>query len=275
MKWLWVIAVAAGCGGKNAKPECKASADEVVQYLRGIDHDVPPFYVPDDIHLAVRTDLPRGKLARAPVVTVKPAQIAFESQLVADAKELASKLAASPDKTQLYLLLDGDAPWGTIAAVGEAAATSGFDRVSIVLARPRTGSPPPPRSHVDDEIIEIVKDDSRGGKASEIAHAERDVVAKCPAMVKLFGDVASVETTDKADYLLDRIGPALVDCDCNVDLPSLRSVMWRLIGNPTPVVVLPLVLARDGTAIEQPTSRPWSAASRELAPGQRVWLVAR
>jgi biopolymer transport protein ExbD len=273
VKILAVIAVAAGCGGKTAKPECKTSADELVQYLRGIDHDSQPFFVDSDVHLAVRTDLPRSKLATAPVVTVKPTQIVVASQVVADTNELAARLSAAANKAQLYLQLDNDAKWGMIASVAEAAAKSGFERVSIVFARPRTGSPPP-HSKVDDEIGEIVKDEQHGGKASEIAQVTRDVVASCSSMTKLFGDVAATEG-DKAEYLLDRIGPALVDCDCNVDVPSLRSVMYRLVGNPTPVAVLPLVLARDGATVEQPASRPWSAASGQLVSGQRVWLVAR
>jgi hypothetical protein len=275
VKILVVLAVAAGCGGKTAKPECKASADELVQYLRGIDHDSQPFFVDDDMHLAVRTDLPRSKLVPAPLLSIKPAQIMFQGQVVADVKELEGKLAESPGKPSLYLQIDGDAKWGTIAAVADAAGQGGFDHVSVVFARPRASGAPPPHSRVDDELVDIVNNPNRTGKASEIAHTMRDVAASCPSMTKLFGDIASVEGLEKADYLLDHVGTALVDCDCNVDMPSFRSVMWRMIHNPMPVVVLPLVLARDGTAVEQPASRPWSAASGQLVSGQRVWLVAR
>lgn len=276
MKCYVVLALVAACGkGKDSPPGCKASADELVQYLRGIDHDWQPFMIDDDMHLPVRTDLPRSKLALAPIVTVKQTDIVFQGRLAADGKELEGMLADAHDKTQLYLEVSGDARWGTVTAVAEAAAKSGFDRVSFVFARPRAVTTPPPHSRLDDELDDIIKSESRAGKASEIAHASRDVVASCPALMKVYGDVASVEGLDKSDYLVEHVGPALVDCDCKVDLPSFRSAMWRMIDNPTPVVVLPLVLARDGTAIEQPVSRPWSAASGQLAAGQRVWLVAR
>jgi hypothetical protein len=57
-------------------------------------------------------------------------------------------------------------------------------------------------------------------------------------------------------------------------VPTLRTIMWRLAGNPHPVAPIDVVLARDGTPIAQPAGRVWLEAGRPLTPGTTVWLVS-
>jgi hypothetical protein len=39
---------------------------------------------------------------------------------------------------------------------------------------------------------------------------------------------------------------AVEDCNCNVDLPALRSALWQVMGDPHPTRVLVVNVKRDG-----------------------------
>jgi hypothetical protein len=289
VKWLALVLVLAVACGKS-KAACKTDVADLMKFLRTMDHSMSVVQVDDEVHLAVRADLPAGDLVSAPVVDVSPGRLVYQGQLVADAIELAVQLKTSAERIQhdidsghtphdfvwdhrVYLVIDADAPWGTVAAVAAAAASSGFDHAYVMFAR---GSPvaPPPRSSVSDELDRVLRDPNGGNKATELAHVVKDVVKSCPDIERAFGATASEAGADKAAVLIEGIGPALLACDCNLDMPAFRSAMWVLMGNPKPTTALALVLAKDGKPLEFPATAKWRDASKALAAGT-VWLVAR
>ena len=104
----------------------------------------------------------------------------------------------------------------------------------------------------------------------EVGH---HATAACPRVAKVLAGMA--------DGFVDRDGhdqaitSALVGCDCAVDPGIVRSILWRLEGDPAPTEELKLELARDAPAIRAPGATPWSEASKLLsAKTGRAWLVA-
>jgi hypothetical protein len=272
MRTFALLVLLAGCG--KSKAECKAEAGDLVKFLNAMDRG-PEFLIDDDMHMVVRGDLSRTKLVVAPIVIVKPTSITFAGDAVTDANDLATRMsdAAAKWNHAVNLEIDGDVKWGTIAAVMAAAATSGFDHVNVVFARPRNPAVPP-RSKIDDEIDRIAGSGDPGSRAAEFGSLMSDVIASCKPIGKLFSEVARPDVP-AADHVIAGLGPALIECNCDLDLPSLRSGLWRLLAVSKPTSVLELVIARDGQPVEQPASRPWYEANKHLVSGVPMWPVAR
>ncbi len=288
VKWLVGLAILVACG--KSKPDCKHQVDELVKLLRSVDHDPQFIEVADDIHLVQRTDLPHEALVSGPVIVLNATSISYQGHLAEDAVALRARLEASFRQLQedsgagklgphlqwdhrVYLEVDRDVRWGTVAAVAGAAADAGFERAMFVLARPGN-VPRPPRAPIDDELDRIMTGDS-STKAVQLAKLVGKQVEACKPLLRVFGNVASEEAGDKAGAIIDGMGPALLECDCNADMANLRSAMYRLVANEHPVSVLALSRAHDATPVELPATMAWADAAGKLAPGGRAWLVAK
>src|SRR5262249_14688112 len=87
-------------------------------------------------------------------------------------------------------------------------------------------------------------------------------VDRCPSLEKLFGRVAPVD--DHGRYLIDHIAPALVECNCSLDLPALRSLMWRLLRNPYPTSGLAVHVDAAASPPAPAADMAWREASKRF-----------
>jgi hypothetical protein len=150
------------------------------------------------------------------------------------------------------------------------AASVGFSHASFVFSVPVTETPPP-RNWVDDKLDALqAKRDDGGGKATEFAKLASDIVKSCSALEKVYGRVSPDENEDKATYIIEGTGPALIECNCDADLPALRSIMWRLLSNPHPTNVVEVEVASDGAPIEVSATTSWRDAQKALQPGAHI-----
>lgn len=294
---LVVLILVAGCEeAERNGPDCKASAEELATFLAATDHELPVVSDSelDRLHLVMRTDLPRGPVAPAPIVLVSPTHVTVNgSGMKPDelAAELARQARAARDaiatgrsqahlpaqSSRLLLVVDGGADWGAVARIAAAAAEAGFDRLALLFERP-AATRPPPRTATDDELDAVrarygpiaFMDESGEREVERIASR---LTRSCDAVPKLLASVTR-SNRDKAELLIRGIAPALVACNCRVDMPSLRSRLWRLIGLRHPTSALEITLAPDARRVDLPAATPWREASQRLEPGQTVWLVA-
>ncbi len=283
---LAVVVLAVACG--KSKDKCKAEADDLVKYLRAVDHGAQVLLIDDDMHLVSRPELPHTDAVPAPVVVMKATEITYDGQLITDAADLRERLESTLHKIQddiatgrtpkryhwdrrLYFEIDEAAKWGTISAVADAAGEVGFVPY-FVFALPQTVARPP-RAPIDDELDRIMHDEA-SNKATQLAKLMSGQVRSCPAIEKLFGTVSSQET-DKAKFIIDGMGPALVDCNCAPDMANMRSVMYRLLADEHPTGNVPITIARGAKPVELPVGTPWRDAAAKLAPGAVAWLVAK
>jgi hypothetical protein len=272
-----LAAAASGCG--KSKSECRAEATALHDLLVGMDKEPSLFYLTDrDPSLVVRGDLPKVEIPYGPSIHVGKTETRYEGQLVDDGAMLGERLEASrrafsgrsrDDVTAIHLLIDDSVPWQRVVSIVEATQQAGFVSPHLVFRRPPPDVSPPPRSAIDDELDKLQASDDASNKATKLAEMTQRLVKSCPALVELFGSTAS-EHVDKADHLARGIGPALIACDCNADIPALRSIFWRLLHNPSPVVALPLAIDPGGTPISLPSSTPWRDASRRFTATTRT-----
>jgi hypothetical protein len=277
-------------GCSKSGPSCAEQALELDRFLTGIDHQQSMLGF-SSAHLVTRDDLPASVQSYGPSVQIEAHRFIIDGRLVSydelgealvakhayviDELERRGRGRAGSDPQLLYLVIDEAAPWDAVVAVTETAAHAGFTTPAFVFARTATVKPPP-RSAVDDQLDKIQSGDDASSKATELAKLIQDVIKPCPALMEAFGKVAATEVDDKAGYIIQQVQPALVDCECKVDIPSLRSALWRMLANTKPTTEVRLTLDRAASPITLPAKTPWREAAKQLKPGAATgWLVVR
>ncbi|HWO17737.1 MAG TPA: hypothetical protein VNO30_03140, partial [Kofleriaceae bacterium] len=252
---------ALGCDRGPDDKRCRADADALTRWLGRLNLE-PQLVMVGDVRLVSRADLGSGSLAMArPIVTIGARETQYQGQLVGAAAGLAERLTATqrklaeevaqgrfegraPDVRQLYLLIDEAVPWERVVAVVEAAHRTGFTKPSFLFKPPPGPDTRPPRTAFDERMDARERDGAAGRLAAPPAPGE-SLFARCPPVTRLFGHLGVMETGNKVDALIRGIGPALVDCGCKVELPEVRSMLWHMLNNPSPVRGLEVELALD------------------------------
>lgn len=284
MRWIWVLALVAACG--KSKATCKAEVDDLMTFLRKMDHTSPFIKVPDDVQLVERPELKVLDGGEGPVVYVRSDGIEFRGHHFVLA-EVSHVLQEQAIKTQqditdgkvprhfvwdhrVYVLIDRDVPWSTVTGIAAEAEAAGYTKWVALFSKPSPVSAPP-RSSVSDQLDKLIADDEDGNKATALAQLTSDVVKSCAPLKKAFSSVASDEGGDKASALIEAIGPAAIECNCDLDLPAVRSIFYAIAGNPHPLTMVVITLDKTVTPIALPPTMPWRDAATKLST-TAAWL---
>lgn len=284
---LAACTAALGCSRADDK-QCRADADELVRWLGTLNLEPQVVQVGRE-RLVSRSDLGSLRPGYRPVVMIGADTTSYQGHAIRDVDDLADRLSATqrkladdlargrseggpPEPRQLYLLIDEAVTWERVVAVAAIAHRVGFTAPSFLFTPPPGPDQRPPRSAYDDRL-DAVERDIAAGKTTPSSQGE-PLLARCPSVTRLYGELGMMQTGNKADELVRGIGPALVDCGCKVDLPSLRSSLWRMLHNATPVRELRVELGPDAPPIALPAITPWREASKRLTPTtRRTWLA--
>jgi hypothetical protein len=262
LRFRVALAVAfAGCGHKPNAQQCASDANDLQQLLQQAMRDGSPPIADTTTALVDRPELPPLGAESSSVVALGHDVRVFSSPMTGD--ELAKHLEwVHARKQRLVLAIDASATWDLVVRTITAATSAGLDHISFAFARSGHPPVPPPRSPVDDELDTIMKAPDLADRASKLAHLLVDTAKGCPSIGKVFSAAATEDSADRSNDLVAAIGPAIVECDCNVDIPALRSLMWRTLVDEHPKSVLTTAVSPDGTAIELAGSTPWREASK-------------
>lgn len=173
-------------------------------------------------------------------------------------------------KPFVLLAIDAATPWKNVAAIFATLEARGFAEVGLVFARKPVESQPPPRSAIDDKLDEAEKAPP-GDRATKAAQLATELVRDCEAIHALFTDVSGND--DKAKHMIDGLPPALVECRCRCDVPSLKSLMYRLLVNRAPTTTIHVKLGGKELALAE--SALWSEAALKLSEGQAFKAVTQ
>jgi hypothetical protein len=285
---IFILAVAAcGGGGKDAAV-CRQEAAALGELLSTIDHEMPAVYV-SGAKLVLRSELPAARFPYAPQITITGEGLSLEGREVAIAeleerlvdahamaineKELGRPGSRDRDLTLAHVAAAEDAAWKDVAGALRALHAAGYVRPAIWFARPAPEVKRPPRSKIDDELDRIQHGGDTANKATEFARVMEKLVKGCGPMVEAFGQVAVDTGESKAETIIRAIEPSLVKCNCNVDMPSFASAMFRLLYIEQPLTAFRVTIDPAAAApITLPPSTAWRNAHQRLAPGATVWL---
>lgn len=281
MRWTVLLLALAACGSGKSKEECRAEAAAMKALFAGANLEAPGVSLDPRMKLVQRSDL-AARPTYAPEIGVQANEIRFERAVSSTLDDLHARLAVTflknaehieafyrnrpnpPDARTINLVVDEATSWGTVVDVVSTARRAGFTRPSFVFVLPSTGTPPP-RAPIDDEIDKLVAGPP-DNVATSFAEMVSQEVKRCPAATKVFGAVGGVEADNKAEYIAEAIPEALVECDCNVDLPNLRAVLWRVMVTPNPPRVLALDPDAPAETIKLPASTTWKDAAKRFTP---------
>ena len=253
IRLVLVMLAVAGCHKKDAG-SCRTDAAELAQFLAGLDHG-PVELALRDTKLVERGELPALTKATWPNLILHGG-IAIDGRDVS-VDEIGAALGAR-GKGDYGLAIDASETWGHVDAAIVAAKLGGFDRAHFVFARPGKATPPP-RVPIDDQLDAVFAHQH----LDELLTLTNETVSRCPALVRTFGHV-SPSTGDKSAEILSELTPALLDCDCNVDLDALRSILYRLYSMPRPDTELVVTIADGAPVVMLPATMSWREASQHL-----------
>jgi hypothetical protein len=271
-----VLLATTACG--KSTEECRTEAEAVGKLLMETPHEASAFRLAPDVTLVERGDLKATAAADSIVVVANAREVSFEGTVVSDLADLRVRLAqlrerrrTKPD--EIYFQLDRATPWSKVVELVDTARAAHLPIVGFAFA---TGEKlaPPPRAPIDDQLDRVMNgSDGPANQAVEIAKLMEPVVEDCPALQRVFGAVASDSTESKADLLIKALAPALIECRCKVDIPSLRSLMWRVTATaPIKVVV---VEANGGDTLALPGATTWEQAGKQLSHARRYWFTVK
>lgn len=279
MKTWFLLLVLAGCN-KLSADECKREAAAIQTLLRSADTEPQLLYVDDKMQLVERTDLPATRVPSAPVVILDEQGVTYQgeripgdlrarltaarAQIVEDIEAGRTPRRDPPDPALVYFQIDKRTRWPRVVEAWQAARDAGMTSPGFVFGVPMTVTPPP-RAPIDTELDALGNSDA-ANKATELANIISKQVEGCPAMIRAFGSIGAEDGGSKAKRLIDDLGPALVECKCNVDIPNFRSAMWRALANTKPTRVLRFDPAATPDPIALPATATWADAAAKLAP---------
>jgi hypothetical protein len=219
-----------------------------------------------------RTDLaPAASLPPAPVITIGADKLWFDMRPIdlGDVGSMFIHARTQADMKSYYLQVGPDVPWSRVVDVVKVGVELKWTQVALAFeVTPPPLPPPPPRAAIDAKLDEIMKT----ARATQLAQEMSKLVSDCAPVKKVFGAVSSDSGEDKADMIIEGLGEALPKCDCNVDMASLRSAMWRVIVHAPDVAVIQIDTSPGGDELVLPATMPWSEANTKLTRGQHVTL---
>jgi len=256
------VAILVGC--KKGAGECKAETEALVKLLRSADK---PAFGPYSLTVELGAD---GIKTRGQHVELGDlAHMLTEGWLQLpkrDVREMGEGTGV------VFVRVDDSVPWARVVELADTLATHHFDHPRFFVAH-APNSMPPPRAPIDDELDKLEKSDA-SEKATRYAKMVNKLVQHCEPLQKVFGAVSADEGVDKGELILAGMSEALPECSCDVDMPALRSALYRVYQDPHPAEPRKIALVKTGKPVALPAATPWKDAAAQLPEGQTVWLVA-
>ncbi|MDX2087378.1 MAG: hypothetical protein SFX73_05995 [Kofleriaceae bacterium] len=273
--WVGVgLAIAAAACSKGASKQCRADVEALSRALTAANIEPPVAYVGDADELVTRTDLPRTRNIYAPQVRVTTTGMTVNDRAVASTDALGWELA--PDKLRgiynrkaglILFYIAPSVPWSQVVEAVSAAARAGFDAPGFMFWSPASTPTPPPPSAIDAKVKAILANEG-GNRAVGFADLAIDVVKSCSALHRSFSRPAE-DVEERGAAIIASISRGLIDCNCDVDLPSLHALMWNLLWNKNPSRVVAFDRAAPKQTVALSASTPWSEASKQFTPALR------
>ncbi len=276
MRRTLLILQLAACGGKSAH-ECRTEAHGLASLLREAPHGRVAFVPEAGVTLVNRTDLTQSGAWEAVVIVANDRTMTSRGMPVEaiDLHDLLTKQRERGAPPEVYFQLDRAIPWRQVVELVDTAKLAGFTHVGFAFD---TGEKltPPPRTPIDDKLDPLMSGDASdpSDRAVKLAKLIESTVEDCPALTEGFGNVGEDSTESKADVIIRRLAPALIECRCKVDLPALRSVLWRLIVVEPSIKVLTFD-ATVGDTLAFPAATTWEVASKKLLLGTNYQLAVQ
>lgn len=260
------------CGSGKSPSECRAQAEELGTFLMTTPHGSIVYVKTPELELVKRTGLTARPDETSMILTVTRKDVMFRGMPVRTLDEVIDRVRRlRPGLDHAELQIDRATPWSKVVELVDGLRGNGFTKLGLEFDNGAT-LPPPPRSSVDDKLDAIINGPDDNERAVKIAKLAEDVIKDCPALMRDMGRVSSETAESKADVIIKSLAPALIECGCDVEMPALRSIMWRLTNSPPNVNVITFD-PNTGDKLALPGATTWDDASKRFKPGTSYQLA--
>jgi hypothetical protein len=268
MRWLVTIVVlVTACGSKEK--QCGPEAYELEEYLKRTDKGLNWLDV-EGVKLVERTDLEKRFAQQSLVLRVRRGMPVDVADSIQQLRYSSGQLGQRVKTDQVALLIEGDVPWEDVVGASNAAMSAGAEKVVFVFAA-KPAVEPPPRTKIDDDLDRAEKEP--GMRAQRMAEIGKALIDPCVPLAKAFGKVAYSDA-DRETQLIKAVTPALLECDCKIDMGALRSWLYRLVASKPLAVIDVIVSPESPNRIELPPETPWREAQKKLTKDLRSVVLA-
>jgi hypothetical protein len=267
MRWLVTIVVlATACGSKER--QCGPEAYELEEYLKRVDKGLNWLDV-EDVKLVERPELEKRFAQQSLVLRVRRG-MPVDADTMQQLRYSVSQFGQRVKTDQVALLIEGDVTWEDVVGATNAAMNAGIEKVVFVFAA-KPAVEPPPRTKIDDDLDKAGKE--IGARAQRMAEIGKVLIEPCIPLAKAFGKVAFSDA-DRETQLIKAVTPALLECDCKIDMPALRSWLYRVVASKPLAVIDVIVSPASPNRIELPPETPWREAHKKLTKDMRSVVLA-
>jgi len=144
---------------------------------------------------------------------------------------------------------------------------AGMSKIAVVFEAPQPLKPPP-RAPIDDKLDKILLEPA-GNRAREIAEVIKNQIKSCPEINVAFEAIVTRDSGNKAKQLAKIVPDALAHCACRVNMPDLRSTLFRLLYIARPLRALQFDPASPAESVMLRAGATWADAAKRLAPETR------
>ncbi len=193
-------------------------------------------------------DADRPKAGK-PLVEIEPGRLSVDGAAV-EGEELDEALAVVVDEVRglaklrkggqwprkLLLAVDQRAPWGDVVRVADAAERAGFRHLVVLFAPYGTSQVVRPEAcEIDLDLDEIRAIPDPVRKAPRMARLVKRVCEPCQGLDDVFRSLSVSNPDTRAKVLTRMLPEAVAACGCEVDLGSLKVLLWAMFSRPAPI----------------------------------------
>jgi hypothetical protein len=238
---LAAAALTPGCSKKAAKAQCEQRSEQLAAALAPLGRAPAPLMVPDTIEPIVSSEgAPVNE--RAPVLVIDGGGgISFQGERLANLdSDLEPRLAADREAARalghqvpavLYVFADRSLAAAALEPIARAAPAGTELRLLVTAPAPAAararrqallGNPEVARAR------DAIETGDPSARATAAARVIEESVGTCAPLIKVFGDLALIEGSEKGAHLAEAAPRALRACECRVG--NLDVLEYALLG---------------------------------------------
>ena len=163
---------------------------------------------------------------------------------------------------RVLLLVDAKATWGAVAAVAATLLAEKISTVGLVFDVPHQVKKPGPSSM--DRDVARLQGLPPARRQEEVARLWAKQVHPCRPLAEGLASLAAADPSQGQSQMVAVIPGALRLCQCKVDLPAFKTLLFTTFYTGQPKGVAWITLQPKAARVSLPAGTPWSAAHKQL-----------
>ncbi|MBL8949650.1 MAG: hypothetical protein JNK82_02660 [Myxococcaceae bacterium] len=245
-----------------AASPCAAEVEDTAKWLRAfaaqVDHVGP--LLPNGLQLDERPGKPLSAFAVTATITLDETETTLSGVPAGDLQRALRESRAVKLPLDVGFAIDRAARWEQVVAAADAFTAVGLESGVLLFAERFTPAPPGP-SAIDEDVKRAQSILELPERVGVIGALGGQVMKRCQAAVEAFYQKGS---SQELRTPFTRLADALPKCECKLELPALRKILWESFAPNPPMLGVKLKLGAKGRVVKLAAGTSWSSAAETL-----------